>query len=166
MKLQNSSGKSEVIDFGGNVVKFINGVAEVEDSVGKFILDAGYADVYELGKLKSNVEVQPEIDLNPEILRLSRENARLESIIGSLNEEIAKLQDQVKIWKDEVIKLTSGSSESSLKEAEEALKETDLEERIRSMKKEELSLYCKELGLPHEGKKDELMKSLLKELKK
>lgn len=165
MKLQNFSGKSEVIDFGGHIVKFINGVAEVEDSVGEFILGRGYADVREFGKPIETEIPQIELELNPEIIRLKRETARLESIISSQNEEIHKLQEQVKVWKSEVEKLKGGVPTEEVSK-EEPIKNASLEEKIRSMKKDDLIVYCKELGLPFDGKKEELIDILLKELNK
>lgn len=165
MKLQNSTGKTEVIDFGGNIVKFIGGLAEVDDKVGEYILGEGYAGVREHGKV---VEVTAESVVeqvqNPEIIKLMQENARLESLNSSLNEEIAKLTNEVKVWKSEVEKLKLGES------SDEPTEKVDgdisaVEEKIRSMKKDDLISYCKELGLPSEGNKDKLIEILLEALK-
>lgn len=167
MKLQNITGRSEVIDYGGNIVRFVGGVADVDDSVGQFILESGYVGVKEWGKIEE-VEVSEdgaEKPINPEVLRLQQENFRLESIVASQNEEISKLQNEVKIWKEEVNKIQNGGEISDIDKVDTTSGFGEMEEKIRSMKKDELIAYCKELELPFEGKKEELIELLLNALK-
>lgn len=163
MKLFNRKAGNKTINYNGKQVKFVNCVADVDDSFGKEILKLGIPDVYENGKqpaFHTPKEVQMKSDFKDKEEWYQKEIARLTNISTSYKKKIDELTQEVTNWKAEYEKerearmklAESMSNPEALKPAEETpVMEEGEDEKLRkefsSMKKDELIAFGQDSGV-------------------
>ena len=123
MKLFYSKIGSRTININGELVKFVDCVAEVADDFGKEALELGLPGLYEYGKqpvYETPREIQMMSDFKDKEDFYQGEIARLKGMCESYKKKIEGLEVEVKNWKDEYNK----EHAAFVKFAEEVSKET------------------------------------------
>lgn len=104
MKLFYSKIGSRTININGELVKFVDCVAEVADDFGKEALELGLPGLYEHGKqpvYETPKEIQMMSDFKDKEDFYQGEIARLKGMCESYKKKIEGLEVEVKNWKDE-----------------------------------------------------------------
>lgn len=183
MKIFSKKAKTSLVNYGGEIVKFDNCVAEVSDELGKKILEGGYADVYEYGKqpvFQSSKEIQMKSDFKEKEDWYNKEIARLTNIANARKNEVETLKVEVATWKEEYEKehqarlailerigISEGENVEKEKISEAEEKDSDkkaleeIQKELQSLKKEELISFGEEMNLDMSSIKDKTKSEII-----
>lgn len=186
MKIFSKKAKTSLVNYGGEIVKFENCVAEVSDELGKKILEGGYADVYEYGKqpvFQTPKEIQMKSDFKEKEDWYQKEISRLTNIANARKSEVESLKVEVATWKEEYEKehqarlailerigISEGETLEEKKETSEGVveeKESDkkaieeIQKELQSLKKEELISFGEEMNLDMSSIKDKTKSEII-----
>lgn len=121
MKLFSRKAGNQTININGQNVKFVNGIAEVEDSFGEEALKLGLPDLFEKGKepaYHTPREVKMTSDFKVKEEFYQKEIARLKNANEALKKKVGTLEADIEEWKKLCADLQSnGGQEANKNEA-------------------------------------------------
>ena len=124
MKLFYSKIGSRTININGELVKFVDCVAEVADDVGKEALELGLPGLYEYGKqpvYETPKEIQMMSDFKDKEAFFQGEITRLKGMCESYKKKIEGLEVEVNNWKEEYNKEHAAFAKFAEEVSKEAL---------------------------------------------
>lgn len=196
MKIFSSNIGTQAININGEIVKFVNGIAEVSDEFGKEILDLGFPGMYELGKqpvYETPKEIQMKSDFAEKEAWYLGECNRLKAIADSYKDKVKELEADVAVWKAEYQKevearkalaaTITGAGESTVEEeAPKTVIEPENEEKegdtndnptekelraeLEDLKKDALIQFALESGISEETIKGKTKAEIIEEIVK
>lgn len=138
-KVYLASGKTTRIQFGEYLVRFVNGIAEVEDNVYEFLKESKYPNVLfsRTDVIKKKVDQIPE-----EVAPLKDEIVRLKLIIADKDKKIAALNEDLKVWKGEYEILAK-----QIISKDQSQEEDDLQQKLSTMTVKDLVAFARTQGI-------------------